>query len=48
MKSKQKCYSEKSLQIQGDAKKTSQIMKEVIRKSELIHLTLPRKIIINI
>ena len=46
-KSKRKYYSEKLLQFQGDAKKTWQIMKEVIGKSKLIHSTLPRKIIIN-
>ena len=48
MKSKRKYNSEKSLQFQGDTKKTSRIMKEVIRNlSKLIHSILPRKIVIN-
>ena len=41
MKSKRKNYSEKLLQFQGDAKETWRIMKEVIKKSKLIHSTLP-------
>ena len=44
MKSKGKHYSEKLLEFQDDAKKIWRIMKEVIRKSKLINLTLPRKI----
>ena len=47
MKSKRKYYSEKLLQFQGDAKKTLQIMKEVIVKSKLIYSTLPCKSVIN-
>ena len=47
MKSKQKYYSEKLLQLQGDAKETQRIMKEVIGKSKLIHSTIPSKLIIN-
>ena len=47
MKSKRKYCSEKLLQFQGDAKKTWPIMKELIRKSKLIHSTSPRKIAIN-
>ena len=48
MKSKRKYNSEKSLQFQGDAKKTSRIIKEVIRNlSKLIHSILLRKIVIN-
>ena len=47
MKSKRKCYSEKLLQFQGDSNKIWRIMKEVIRKSKLIHSTLPHKIVIN-
>ena len=37
MKSKWKCYSDKLLQFQGDAKNICQIMKEVTGKSKLIH-----------
>ena len=47
MKSKRRYYSEKLLQLQGDAKEIQRIMKEVIGKSELIYSTIPRKIIIN-
>ena len=44
MKSKGKHHSEKLLEFQDDAKKIWRIMKEVIGKSKLINLTLPRKI----
>ena len=47
MKSKRKYYSEKLQKFQGDAKKTWQIMKEVIGKSKFINSTLSRKILIN-
>ena len=47
MKSKRKYHSEKLLQFKVTQEKTWLVMKEVIGKYELIHSTLPHKIVIN-
>ena len=46
-KSEKKVYSKQLTQLQGDAKKTWQITKEVIGKARKTQPLLPSKIIVN-